>query len=229
VSIGRSAAIARTYSWPPKGVFSLCIKFYFHDWRLIWVHRTTNGENIEKESTYSGKRGKGPRPSRFLCRRREPKGMSSSTGDEELTEFFTGLVSTETENPPGNERPCTEFGHGWFEARRIDSTLVGDRPDPRRRPGGRPDRAVSDPCGDGHEKRRQRRRNRGDLLRSGRLDIGAYGGRTRRPRGGRHGAQHPQTDGATTVTRSPLRDRPPWVGEVGQNGAPGPVVVTLTG
>jgi succinyl-diaminopimelate desuccinylase len=54
--------------------------------------------------------------------------------DEETFDFATlvsDLVSIETENPPGNERPCAEFVVEWFASRGLDADLVPD-PDPGR-------------------------------------------------------------------------------------------------
>jgi succinyl-diaminopimelate desuccinylase len=51
--------------------------------------------------------------------------------DEELAELVESLVRIETENPPGNERPCAEFVRDWFDDRGIESTLVTE-PDPDR-------------------------------------------------------------------------------------------------
>lgn len=39
-------------------------------------------------------------------------------------ELVAELVSIETENPPGNERPAAEYVVEWFEGRGIDATLV---------------------------------------------------------------------------------------------------------
>lgn len=51
--------------------------------------------------------------------------------DEELAELLRSLVRIETENPPGNERPCAEFIHDWFDDRGIETSLVSE-PDPNR-------------------------------------------------------------------------------------------------
>jgi succinyl-diaminopimelate desuccinylase len=50
---------------------------------------------------------------------------------QSFRELLERLVRIETENPPGNEGPCAEFVHDWFERRDIDATLV-ERPDPDR-------------------------------------------------------------------------------------------------
>ncbi|MEF8801634.1 MAG: M20 family metallopeptidase [Halolamina sp.] len=44
--------------------------------------------------------------------------------DDELSGLIAELVSRESENPPGNERPVAEFIHGWFADRGIDADLV---------------------------------------------------------------------------------------------------------
>lgn len=43
---------------------------------------------------------------------------------EEITDLLTDLVSIESENPPGNERPAAEFIVDWFENNGIDAELV---------------------------------------------------------------------------------------------------------
>jgi len=48
----------------------------------------------------------------------------ATDGREELTALIADLVTIETENPPGNERPCAEFVHEWFTERGIDADLV---------------------------------------------------------------------------------------------------------
>jgi len=57
--------------------------------------------------------------------------MSTAPASEQFTELLQDLVRIETENPPGNEGPCAEFIHEWFEQRGIEATLV-ERPDPDR-------------------------------------------------------------------------------------------------
>lgn len=47
-----------------------------------------------------------------------------TTTDDDLTELIAELVSRESENPPGNERPVSEFIHDWFADRGIDADLV---------------------------------------------------------------------------------------------------------
>ena len=42
----------------------------------------------------------------------------------ELDALTADLVSIETENPPGNERPCAEYIHEWFTERNIEADLV---------------------------------------------------------------------------------------------------------
>lgn len=49
--------------------------------------------------------------------------MSTDASDE-LAALAADLVRIETENPPGNERPCAEFVVEWFEEQGIDATLV---------------------------------------------------------------------------------------------------------
>lgn len=50
----------------------------------------------------------------------------------DLAALVTDLVQIETENPPGNERPCSEYIVEWFDERGIDASLVeapyADRP-----------------------------------------------------------------------------------------------------
>jgi succinyl-diaminopimelate desuccinylase len=48
-----------------------------------------------------------------------------------VAELLSDLVSIETENPPGNERPCAEYVVEWFRTRGLDAELVTD-PDPER-------------------------------------------------------------------------------------------------
>ena len=43
---------------------------------------------------------------------------------DELTELVSELVRIETENPPGNEKPCAEYVVEWFDERGIDADLV---------------------------------------------------------------------------------------------------------
>lgn len=45
---------------------------------------------------------------------------------ENLETLIANLVSIETENPPGNERPGSEFIHDWFQDRNVDAELVYD-------------------------------------------------------------------------------------------------------
>jgi succinyl-diaminopimelate desuccinylase len=54
-----------------------------------------------------------------------------SVENTSFTELLQRLVRIETENPPGNEGPCTAFIHDWFERRDIDATVV-EKPDPDR-------------------------------------------------------------------------------------------------
>lgn len=51
--------------------------------------------------------------------------------DSELVELVRNLIQIETENPPGNERPCAEFIVDWFEENDISAKLVKE-PDPQR-------------------------------------------------------------------------------------------------
>ncbi len=44
--------------------------------------------------------------------------------EEELINLTRILIEIPTENPPGNEKPCTEYIEEWFEERNIDTTLV---------------------------------------------------------------------------------------------------------
>lgn len=46
--------------------------------------------------------------------------------DKELLNLIADLVQIPTENPPGDEGPCGEFVHEWFEEKNISSTLVRD-------------------------------------------------------------------------------------------------------
>jgi len=52
--------------------------------------------------------------------------MEREDWTEELVDLLERLIRIETENPPGNERPCTEFVVEWFSDRGIDAELVGD-------------------------------------------------------------------------------------------------------
>lgn len=45
---------------------------------------------------------------------------------EELESLIADLVGIETENPPGNERPGSEFARDWFRERNVDAELVHD-------------------------------------------------------------------------------------------------------
>jgi succinyl-diaminopimelate desuccinylase len=45
---------------------------------------------------------------------------------DDLETLVSDLVQIETENPPGDERPGSEFIHKWFRNHGIDSELVGD-------------------------------------------------------------------------------------------------------
>ncbi|WP_132057821.1 M20 family metallopeptidase [Halorussus amylolyticus] len=58
--------------------------------------------------------------------------MTSTVSDDELTELIADLVRIQTENPPGNERACSEYIVEWFDERGIDADLVeepyADRP-----------------------------------------------------------------------------------------------------
>lgn len=55
----------------------------------------------------------------------------SPTYPTELPALAAALVRIETENPPGNERPCAEYIHDWFGHHGIDATLL-EEPDPER-------------------------------------------------------------------------------------------------
>jgi len=46
--------------------------------------------------------------------------------DEELTDVISGLVTRETENPPGNERRAAEYVREWLTERGVDAELVGE-------------------------------------------------------------------------------------------------------
>ncbi len=50
--------------------------------------------------------------------------MVNTDHDEELATLIAELVRIETENPPGNEKLCSEFIVDWFNDRNIDATLV---------------------------------------------------------------------------------------------------------
>jgi succinyl-diaminopimelate desuccinylase len=50
----------------------------------------------------------------------------SIASDSDLSNLIAELVSRESENPPGNERPVAEFIHDWFANRGIDADLVED-------------------------------------------------------------------------------------------------------
>ena len=58
--------------------------------------------------------------------------MSNVADDGELEDIIKDLVQIETENPPGNERLCSEYIIDWFEERNIDAELIekpySDRP-----------------------------------------------------------------------------------------------------
>lgn len=58
--------------------------------------------------------------------------MVTTDQEGELQDLIADLVSIETENPPGNEEPCSEFIIEWFDDRGIDASLVtepySDRP-----------------------------------------------------------------------------------------------------
>jgi len=54
-----------------------------------------------------------------------PVGTVPAAVTDDLAGLAARLVRIETENPPGNERPCAEFVAGWFRDRGIDSALVG--------------------------------------------------------------------------------------------------------
>jgi len=48
----------------------------------------------------------------------------AADGVDDLPGLAAELVRIETENPPGNERPCAEFVAEWFDERGIDATLL---------------------------------------------------------------------------------------------------------
>ncbi|QLG28884.1 M20 family metallopeptidase [Halorarum halophilum] len=52
--------------------------------------------------------------------------MSLTDRAEELTTLVGDLVRIETENPPGNERACSEYIVEWFDERGIDAELVAE-------------------------------------------------------------------------------------------------------
>ena len=58
--------------------------------------------------------------------------MSNVADDGELEDIIKDLVQIETENPPGNERLCSEYIIDWFEERNINAELIekpySDRP-----------------------------------------------------------------------------------------------------
>lgn len=58
--------------------------------------------------------------------------MSNGVANSELEDVIKNLVQIETENPPGNERRCSEYIINWFEEHNINADLVekpySDRP-----------------------------------------------------------------------------------------------------
>jgi succinyl-diaminopimelate desuccinylase len=58
--------------------------------------------------------------------------MDNTEQVEELATLIRDLVRTETENPPGNEKACTEYIINWFEKRNIKADIINkpyyDRP-----------------------------------------------------------------------------------------------------
>lgn len=66
--------------------------------------------------------------------------MSSTVHRDELTALISDLVQKESENPPGNERECSEYIVEWFAKQGIDAELVAepyaDRPQVGARIGG---------------------------------------------------------------------------------------------
>lgn len=53
--------------------------------------------------------------------------MTQTESDRAALEaLIADLVGIETENPPGNERPGSEFIHDWFRKRDVDAELVHD-------------------------------------------------------------------------------------------------------
>ncbi|MFB6110828.1 MAG: M20 family metallopeptidase [Halodesulfurarchaeum sp.] len=57
--------------------------------------------------------------------------MSDAPRSEDLETLIADLVGFETENPPGNERPCAEFVVDWFDEHGIDADLL-EKPDAER-------------------------------------------------------------------------------------------------
>ncbi|GAA0254648.1 M20 family metallopeptidase [Haladaptatus pallidirubidus] len=57
--------------------------------------------------------------------------MDNTEQVEELTTLIGDLVRIETENPPGNEKACTEYIANWFEERGIEADVI-DEPYPDR-------------------------------------------------------------------------------------------------
>lgn len=47
-------------------------------------------------------------------------------GREDIESLVSDLVSIETENPPGNEKPGSEYVRDWFQDRNVDAKLVHD-------------------------------------------------------------------------------------------------------
>ncbi|WP_458190067.1 M20 family metallopeptidase [Haladaptatus sp. NG-WS-4] len=52
--------------------------------------------------------------------------MENMEHEQTLTTLITNLVQIETENPPGNEKACSEYIVEWFEQRDIDAELIDD-------------------------------------------------------------------------------------------------------
>ncbi|MFC6716069.1 M20 family metallopeptidase [Natrialbaceae archaeon GCM10025810] len=50
--------------------------------------------------------------------------MPHTESAEVLAELISNLVQRETENPPGNEKTCSEFIIEWFDERGVDAELV---------------------------------------------------------------------------------------------------------
>ena len=57
--------------------------------------------------------------------------MTTHTSRATIRELIATLVQIETENPPGNERACSEFILNWFDDHDIDADTIIE-PDPDR-------------------------------------------------------------------------------------------------
>lgn len=52
--------------------------------------------------------------------------MAVQISRDEIESLVADLVQIETENPPGNERACSEFIVDWFDDRGVDANLVAE-------------------------------------------------------------------------------------------------------